>query len=71
MLQGVPELRLIHQAIHNTHIIPFCLECPKHSIPNNQHCPIVFVQTVSIRPMVNLQFELDILSSSNLALVVR
>ena len=71
MLQGIPELRLVHQAIHNVHIIPFCLESPKHSIPDNQHRTIILVKTVSVGTMVNLQYELDILSCSNSALVVR
>ena len=54
MLEGIPELRLLHQAIHNVHITPLRLECPEHSIPNDHHRPIILVQTVSIRPMVNL-----------------
>ena len=57
MLEGIPELRLVNKAIHNVHITPLSLECPKHSIPNNQHRPIILVQTISICPMVNLNIS--------------
>ena len=61
MFQGIPELRLLHQAIHNVHITPLRLECPKHSIPNDQHRPIILVQTVSVYPMVNLNNALCVI----------
>ena len=54
MLQGIPELRLVHQTIHDAHIISLLLKGSKHPIPNDQHCSIILIQTVSVRPMMNL-----------------
>ena len=57
MLQGVPELWLLYQSIDNVHITSLRLEGAKHAIPNDQHCSIILIQTVSICAMVNLMID--------------
>ena len=54
MLDWIPELRLIHESIHDLHVRLLCLESSKHPVPDNEDSSIVLVQTVSVGSVVDL-----------------
>ena len=46
-----------HHHHHHNH-----LECPEQPIPNDQHCSIILVKAVSIRPMMNLEYIVKLMA---------
>ena len=54
MLDRIPELRLIHESIHDIHVRLLCLESSKHPVPDDEDSSIVLVQTVSVGSVVDL-----------------
>ena len=54
MLDWIPKLRLIYEAIHNLHIWFLGLKCSKHPVPDDENSSIVLVQTISVCSVMNL-----------------
>ena len=53
MLDWVPELWLVHQAVHDLHVIPLGLEGPEHPVPDDEEAGVVLVEAVPVGPVVD------------------
>ena len=54
MLDWIPKLRLIYEAVHNLHIWFLGLKCSEHPVPDDEDSSIVLVQTISVCSVMNL-----------------
>ena len=53
MLHGVPELRLVHQPVHDVDVRPLGLEGAKQPVPDDEEAGVVLVQAVPVGPVVD------------------
>ena len=53
MLDWVPELRLLHQPVHDLHVLSLRLEGPEHPVPDDEEAGVVLVEAVPVGPVVD------------------